>query len=179
MAPLGAVPRACLAVARAYGAEARELEHTVRAGKAVLVTVGPRIRGVLRARGDGNIVSFLRGTIVYCGVCTVSWLTVRVRPRDGLRAQGLHRFLAAARWQHRDEGVRTPDMGLIRDFVLIGSASFGSCRPPPDRSLLRCGGTRTNRQRGSVKATKRGSEELFALAATSARPVRRIRMRWA
>lgn len=115
--------------------------HTVRTGKAVLVTVGLRIRGVLRARGDGNIGSFSRGTIACCGA-----QASRGSPYGFARAVDFEPRVFTDVVQLRGgniatEDVEAPDKGLKRDFGLIGSASFGSCRPPPTRSLLRCGGT--------------------------------------
>jgi hypothetical protein len=79
----------------------RFAEHTVRAGKVVQITVDPRIHGVWRVRGDGDIVSSPPGTIARCGARAVSRLAARVRPRGGSRAPGLVRCRAAARWRHR------------------------------------------------------------------------------
>lgn len=170
----GAASRACPRVASRCGAEAggaHSIRFALQSGADHRGSSDPRrLAGPRRWRH--RLVPAGRGRALWRS--RVSRLAARVRPRGGPRAPGLVQRRAASRWQHRGEGVRALDEGFLRGLVSTASAGFGSCRPPPGWSLLRRGGTGTQRQRGSVTATKRGSAELVESAATSTRSVRRI-----
>jgi hypothetical protein len=112
--PLGAMSRACPRVASRLGAGAGG-SRSIRfaPAKRCKVTVGLRIHGVRRVRGDGDIVSSPSDTIARCRASAVSRLTARVRPRGGSRAPGLVGCLAAVRWRHRVRGCPGTGRGLL------------------------------------------------------------------
>jgi hypothetical protein len=126
-----------------------------------LVLCGARSRAAASARSRGSPFGFARAVVFES---TGSAPTI----------------CAAARWQHRVEGVAAPNLGLSRDPSFEGERGytrvFASTTSGSELAPVLVGPDPV-RQRGSEQAMKRGSEELVASAATPGRSVWRMWMR--